>query len=124
MPIETILLVDDDPSIRQVATLTLERVGGWAVRVAGSGAQALELARDEPPDLVLIDVMMPGMDGPETLARLRELPGFAAVPVVFMTARVQTHEIEEYRALGVVGVVSKPFDPLTLPQQLLEFVPS
>jgi CheY-like chemotaxis protein len=108
-----ILLVEDDPDIRLVATMALESVGGFSIVSCGSGAEALARFGEAAPDLVLLDVMMPGMDGPETLAALRRLPG-GGVPVVFMTARVQAGEIAGYREMGAVDVIAKPFDPMTL----------
>ena len=114
MELSSVLFVEDDVDIQEVARLSLEIVGGLDVRVAGSGAEALELVRSSIPDLVLLDVMMPGMDGPTTLAALRLEPGMASVPVIFVTAKVQASELEQYTALGAIGVIAKPFDPLTL----------
>jgi two-component system OmpR family response regulator len=112
-PLRRILFVEDDPDIQVVATLALESLGGFAVLACGSGAEALARFAGFAPDLVLLDVMMPGMDGPATLEALRRLPA-GDVPVVFMTARVQAHEIVQYRAMGAVDVIAKPFDPMTL----------
>lgn len=122
MKIRTILLIDDEPDIRTIGTLSLERVGGFAVHAAESGAVGIDLARRVAPELILLDVMMPGLDGPATLARLRADPGLAAIPVVFMTAKVQPDEVERYMALGVAGVIPKPFDPMTLPEQIRRIV--
>jgi CheY-like chemotaxis protein len=107
-----ILFVEDDPDIQVVATLALESLGGFSVLACGSGLEALSRFDEFAPDLVLLDVMMPGMDGPETLAELRRRP--SDVPVIFMTARVQTHEVLRYRELGAAEVIAKPFDPMTL----------
>jgi two-component system OmpR family response regulator len=115
---QKVLYVEDDADIRTIALLALETVGGLQVRACASGAEAVEAAAAFAPQLLLLDVMMPGMDGPTTLARLRELPATAAVPVVFMTAKVQASEVEQYRALGAVGVITKPFDPMTLAAQV------
>jgi two-component system OmpR family response regulator len=115
-----ILLVEDDPDIRLVATMALESVGGFSIVSCGSGAEALARFGETAPDLVLLDVMMPGMDGPETLAALRRLPGGGDVPVVFMTARVQAGEIAGYREMGAVDVIAKPFDPMTLSETVRE----
>ena len=112
-PLRRILFVEDDPDIQVVATLALESLGGFAVLACGSGVEALSRFADFAPDLVLLDVMMPGMDGPATLEALRRLPA-GEVPVVFMTARVQAHEILQYREMGAVEVIAKPFDPMTL----------
>jgi CheY-like chemotaxis protein len=112
-PLRRILFVEDDPDIQVVATLALESLGGFTVLACGSGAEALARFDELAPDLVLLDVMMPGMDGPATLAALRRRYG-GGVPVVFMTARVQAHEIAQYREMGAVDVIAKPFDPMTL----------
>jgi CheY-like chemotaxis protein len=116
------MYVEDDPDIRAIAEIALQDVGGFTARLCESGAQALDAAPAFDPELVLLDVMMPGMDGPETLRALRELPGMAQVPVIFMTARLQQSEIEEYRCLGAVGVIPKPFDPMTLAEQISEIL--
>ncbi len=108
-----ILFVEDDPDIQVVATMALESLGGFTVLACGSGDEALSRFAGFAPELVLLDVMMPGMDGPATLAALRQLPS-GSVPVVFMTARVQAHEIAGYRQMGAVDVIAKPFDPMTL----------
>ena len=109
-----ILFVEDDPDIRTVATMALEAVGGFSVLACDSGAQAVEKAPAFGPDLVLLDVMMPGLDGPATLESLRRLPEIRETPVVFMTARVQTHEVARYREMGAADVIAKPFDPMAL----------
>ncbi len=114
MALERVLLVDDEPDIRRIGQLSLEAVGGLKVALASSGAEALELAQKAPPDCILLDVMMPEMDGPACLMKLKELPATRAIPVLFMTAKVQTAEVERYLALGAVGVIRKPFDPMTL----------
>lgn len=114
MSLNRILMVEDDPDIQQVARLALEAVGGFVVEACDSGFEALRKAPDFAPDLILLDVMMPQMDGPETLEKLRRKPEMGTVPVVFMTARVQRHEIDQYKALGAIDVISKPFDPMTL----------
>ena len=108
-----ILFVEDDPDIQIVATMALESLGGFTVLACGSGVEALSRFDEFAPELVLLDVMMPGMDGPATLAALRQRPS-GGVPVVFMTARVQAHEIADYRQMGAVDVIAKPFDPMTL----------
>ena len=109
-----ILFVEDDPDIQVVATMALESLGGFAVLACGSGNEALSRFSEFSPDLVLLDVMMPDMDGPATLEALRRLPHAAATPVVFMTARVQAHEVARYRQMGAVDVIAKPFDPMAL----------
>ena len=115
-----VLYVDDEPDIREVATLSLELDAQIECRALESGANALALLADGrwTPDLILLDVMMPGMDGPTTLAALREMAGFATTPVVFMTARARGFEQERLLQLGAIGVIPKPFDPMSLAVQL------
>jgi two-component system OmpR family response regulator len=113
-----ILLVDDDPDIRRIGSLSLEKVGGFAVVLAASGAEALSKCEHEALDLILLDMMMPDMDGMATLSALRARPAAAAVPVIFMTAKVQGGETDRYLRAGAVGVIEKPFDPLALPGQI------
>jgi CheY-like chemotaxis protein len=115
-----VLLVDDDEAIRMVARLGLERVGGWSVATAAGSDEALDAVDDRWPDAVLLDVMMPGLDGPHTLARLRDLDGGEDLPVVFLTAKMQPDEVARLRGLGVAGVLGKPFDPMTLPGQVAD----
>jgi CheY-like chemotaxis protein len=110
-----ILFVEDDPDIQTVARMALEAVGGFRVMPCSSGAEALERVVPFAPDLILLDVMMPGMDGLATLEALRRLPETADIPVVFMTAKVQAQEVALYLQIGAVEVIAKPFDPMTLP---------
>lgn len=116
--LQRVLYVEDDTDIRTIASMALEVVGGLTLQACASGAEALAAAGAFAPQLLLLDVMMPGMDGPTTLARLRELPAMRDVPVIFMTAKVQASEVEQYKALGALGVISKPFDPMTLAGQV------
>ena len=116
--LERVLYVEEDPDIQTVAQLALEVVGGLTVKVCSSGEQALAEAEAFAPDMILLDVMMPGMDGPSTLAALRQRPALANVPVAFMTAKVQPHEVEQLIALGAESVIAKPFDPMTLAPQV------
>ncbi|WP_048496651.1 response regulator [Marinobacter subterrani] len=116
------MYVEDDPDIRAIAEIALQDVGGFTAALCESGARALEVAPGFDPELVLLDVMMPGMDGPSTMRALRQLPGLETVPVIFMTARLQRSEIQEYQALGAVGVIPKPFDPMTLSEQIAEIL--
>ena len=109
-----ILYVEDEPDIQMVARLALETLGGFTVEVCSSGNEAIERAPAFQPQFILLDVMMPGMDGPSTLKALRGLPQTAAIPVVFMTAKVQPGEVAHYLELGAVDVIAKPFDPMTL----------
>lgn len=114
--LERILLVDDEADIRQVARLALEALGGFQITECSSGLTAPEAALTHEPQLILMDVMMPGRDGPETLKVLRATPGLPDIPVVFMTAKVQPQEVAAFRALGALDVIPKPFDPMTLAQ--------
>jgi CheY-like chemotaxis protein len=115
-----VLYVDDEPDIREVATLSLQLDPAIEVRAVESGADALMLiARgDWTADVVLLDVMMPGMDGPGVLKALRELPMAATTPVIFITARAQSHERSRLIDLGALGVITKPFDPMSLAKDL------
>jgi two-component system, OmpR family, response regulator len=113
-----VLIIDDDDDLRLIARLSLARVGGMTVAEAASGAAGLESARVDRPDVILLDVMMPGMDGAATLAALRQDPATAAIPVVFLTAKAMRGEVERLRALGAAGVLTKPFDPRTLADDL------
>ncbi|MFY0579645.1 response regulator [Cystobacter fuscus] len=123
MTIHKVLLVDDEDDIRTIGQVSLSRVGGWQTVLASSGADALTKAAAERPDLILLDVMMPGMDGPTTLARLRAQEATAATPVIFMTAKIQKQEVARYLELGAVGVIGKPFNPLTLPADIKKLLP-
>ncbi len=109
-----ILYVEDEPDIQAVAKLALETVGGYTLEIASSGAEALAKAPTCQADLILLDVMMPGMDGPTTLVELRKIPQTADTPVIFMTAKVQPQEVAHYRSLGALDVIAKPFDPMNL----------
>jgi len=119
-----ILLVDDEEDIRKIGRLSLEAVGKFQAVFASSGVEALKVAWDERPDLILMDVMMPEMDGPTVVAKLQLIPELQAIPVVFMTARVQRAEIDHYLALGAIGVIPKPFDPMALPGQIRQILAS
>jgi two-component system, OmpR family, response regulator len=115
-----ILYVEDEANIRTIAVTVLEAVGGFAVIACASGKEALKAAPTANADLILLDVMMPEMDGPATLEALRAIPQTAQTPVIFMTAKVQTSEIGYYRSLGAIDVIAKPFDPMTLSAQIGE----
>lgn len=110
--LERILYVEDEDDIRTVAEMALQAVGGFHVIACRSGAEAIAAAPKASADLLLLDVMMPGMDGPSTLAALRALPATRTTPVIFMTAKVQVAEVALYRALGALDVIGKPFDPM------------
>ncbi len=116
--VKKVLLVDDDQNIRFVVQMSLEGLTDWKVVTADSGKAALAMAPIELPDLIMLDVMMPEMDGPTTFMKLQENADMRSIPVIFMTAKVQTHELENYLNIGAVGVISKPFDPMTLPDEI------
>jgi CheY-like chemotaxis protein len=119
--IRKVLLVDDEADIRKIAALTLSKIGGWEVAQASSGPQAIEMARDRP-DVILLDVMMPGMDGPSTLEALRADPATSAIPVIFVTAKIQAPERERIALLGAAGIIAKPFDAMLLPAQVRRII--
>jgi CheY-like chemotaxis protein len=116
--IKQVLLVDDDLNIRTLAQMGLEGLTDWKVELAASGAEAIDKANEIKPDLIILDVMMPGMDGPTTLGELRKLDALTKIPVIFMTAKAQTHEVELYQKMGAKGIITKPFDPMTLPDDI------
>jgi two-component system OmpR family response regulator len=111
--LQKILYVEDDPDIRTIAMMAFD-MGELSVEACASGKQALEKAPQHKPDLILLDVMMPEMDGLETFAHLRKLPETRHTPIIFMTARVQKSEVEKYKSLGAIGIIEKPFDPIEL----------
>lgn len=117
-----ILLIDDEDDIREVTAVSLETVAGWQVSSAGSGVAGIELARTSLPDAILLDVMMPGQDGPATLRLLRNDKITAKIPVIFLTAKVQSIERERLRAIGAAGTLAKPFNPLTLANEIKEIL--
>jgi two-component system, OmpR family, response regulator len=116
--LKRILHVEDDPSIQAVARVALEAVGGFQVLSCSSGQEALDKVLGFAPDFILLDVMMPGMDGPQTLEKLSQLVDIGRIPLAFMTAKVQPSEIEHYRSLGARDVIIKPFDPMQLAAQI------
>ena len=109
-----ILYVEDEADIQAVAQIALEAIGGFSVTICSSGKEAIQAAPRLGHDLILLDVMMPDMDGPSTLKALRGIPQTAATPVIFMTAKVQPHEVAQYKEMGAIAVIPKPFDPMTL----------
>lgn len=109
-----IMYVEDEADIRTIAKLALEAIGGFIVQDCATGKEALVMAESFKPEIILLDVMMPGMDGPATLSELRKIPCTSSTPIVFMTAKVQPDEVKYYRELGAVDVIAKPFDPMTL----------
>ena len=117
-----VLIIDDDADIRSIARLSLSRVGGMDVIEAASGSEGVQKAREEQPDVILLDMMMPTMDGVDTLAALRSAPATTMTPVIFLTASALGGEVERLRALGAAGVLIKPFDPRTLSQDVRALV--
>ncbi|MDX1987942.1 MAG: response regulator [Candidatus Obscuribacter sp.] len=117
-----VLLVDDDTNIRMVAVMGLEDEMDWEIQEASSGQEAIQLASIQKPDLILLDMMMPDMDGITTFGKLRELDTAKDTPIIFMTAKVQPQEIESYKVLGARGVIIKPFDPITLAQEIQDIL--
>ena len=118
--LKKILYVEDEPDIQMIARVALENVGGFELCVCSSGAEALEKAEAFDPDMFLLDVMMPGMDGPTTLAELRKISSLSNKPVMFMTAKVQPQEVEHLKSLNVADVIAKPFDPMVLANNIRE----
>jgi CheY-like chemotaxis protein len=117
-----VLVVDDEDHIREVAAVSLELTAGWEVRRAGSGTEGIDMALSWRPDAVLLDVMMPDVDGPAAFGRLQSDERTANIPVVFLTAKVQTADRHRYTGLGVKGVIAKPFDPIGLAERMSEIL--
>lgn len=120
MSTKQILVIDDEDDIREVAQVSLEMIGNWAVLTARSGQEGLAKAEAEQPDAILLDVMMPDMDGPTTFQQLRNTPAICHIPVILVTAKVQASDQRRFASLGIKGVIAKPFDPLTLADQVAE----
>ncbi len=116
--LKRILYAEDEPDIQAVAKIALETVGGFELKVCNNGEEALANAVSYAPDLLLFDVMMPCMDGPTAFKSIKKLPEMANTPVIFMTAKVQPTEVAEYKELGAIDVIAKPFDPMTLAEQI------
>lgn len=119
---DRILYIDDEADIREVAEMALELDPGFEVRTCASGREGLAAAREWQPALILLDVMMPELDGPGVIEKLRQDPATAVIPVVFITARTQAHEVERLRALGARSVLAKPFDAMKLAGQVRELL--
>lgn len=109
-----ILYVEDELDIQAIAQIALESVGGFTLKVCSNGNDAIKEILDFLPDLILLDVMMPGIDGPSTLSEIRKIPEFTHTPAIFMTAKVQPDEVNALREYGAVEVIAKPFDPMEL----------
>lgn len=118
--LKKILYAEDEPDIQAVAQMALENIGGFEVILCDSGLEALEVAPEAAPDLILLDVMMPGLDGPETLVKLREMESLKDTPVVFLTAKAMASEVERFKEVGAIDVIAKPFDPMTISDQIRE----
>lgn len=116
--LKRVLHIDDEPDIREIVRMSLALVGGLEVEQYPSGEEALDNIADASPDMILLDVMMPNMDGEETYRRIREIDGFADVPIVFMTAKASNTDLDKLRALGAFDVLIKPFDPMSLADQV------
>lgn len=116
--LERLSYVEDEPDIRAITRICLAEIGGYELEVCASGQEALKRLPLFKPQLIILDVMMPGMDGIETMRRLRTLPGLKSTPIVFMTAKVLRDEVAEYRTLGAADVIAKPFDPMTLAERV------
>ncbi|HLZ65902.1 MAG TPA: response regulator [Aliidongia sp.] len=117
-PLKRILLVEDDPDVQTIASMALVDIGEFELTVCSSGHEAIEQVNRIKPQMILLDVMMPGMDGPTTLEEIRRLPLSPQPPIIFMTAKVQPQERQRYLRLGAVEVIAKPFDPVSLADQL------
>jgi CheY-like chemotaxis protein len=113
-----VLIIDDEEDIRTIARLCLGRVGGMEVIDASNGMDGITLASEHRPDVILLDVMLPTMDGPATFRELQKNPDTASIPVIFLTAKAMASELEKLQATGVAGVLTKPFDPMALPAQV------
>ena len=120
--IEKVMLVDDEPDIRMIGEVSLGDVGGWQVSLATSGQEALDKVASVKPDVILLDVMMPNMDGPTVLTQLKENADTGEIPVIFMTAKARESDIQHYMSLGAKGVITKPFDPMKLPEQVKSII--
>ena len=118
MPNRHILIIDDEKDIREIAQASLELVAGWTITTAGSGIEGLEKAVSEKPEAILLDLMMPDMDGITTIGKLRNQPATQHIPVIFMTAKVGASDRQRLTQAGAMAVIAKPFDPLKLHHQI------
>ena len=117
-PLQRVCYVEDDEDIQRIVRLSLERIGQMTVEIVGDPALAIERMIAFQPDLVMLDWMMPGLDGPALFRKMRAVPATRALPVVFITAKASDRELAELKALGAAGAISKPFAPKDLPDQL------
>ncbi len=118
----SVLIIDDEDDIREVAALSLEATSDWVIHTAGSGKEGIAAASTKQPDAILMDVMMPGMDGPTTFRQMQENTRVSHIPVVLLTAKVQGVDQRRFASLGVAGVLFKPFDPITLAAQISDLL--
>ena len=121
-PTRRVLVVDDDDLLREVAKAALELVGGWQVTTSQSGAEAHTRAVASPPDAILLDVMMPGLDGPATVAALAGHDATRDIPIIFLTAKRSGEDFSTWQDLGLAGVIAKPFDPMTLAHEMADLL--
>ena len=119
---KTVLLVDDEDDIREVAQMSLEVTAGWNIEGANCGNDGIERAIELKPDAILLDVMMPDMDGPTTFKKMKEIPELVGIPVILMTAKVQASDMEYFSEIGVSGVIPKPFDPMSLADRVRDIL--
>ncbi|MDE0766288.1 MAG: response regulator [Amylibacter sp.] len=117
-PLVRILYAEDEPDIQQLVSLVLETLGGFTLKTCSSGSEAVNEVESFAPQLLLFDVMMPDLDGPSALKQIRAMERYKAIPAVFMTAKVQLDEVQGYLDMGAVSVIAKPFDPMTLAEQI------
>lgn len=122
MSAHRVLIVDDEDDIREVARMSLELIRGWDVLTAGCGREGIDVASAERPDAILLDVMMPDLDGPSTVRQLRAEPSTREVPVILLTAKVQASDRRQFADLPISGVIAKPFDPLVLGDRVAELL--
>lgn len=119
---KTVLLVDDEDDIREVAQMSLEVTAGWQIEGANCGTAGIEKAKEIKPDAILLDVMMPDMDGPTTFQQMQQIPELDSIPVILMTAKVQASDLQHFESIGVAGVIPKPFDPMSLAEKVKEIL--
>ena len=117
-PLTKILYAEDEPDIQSITQMSLEMMGGYTLKVCNNGQEAVDAAEAFAPDLILFDVMMPFLDGPAALQEIRKIPTLANTPVIFMTAKVQSQEVDAYKEMGAIDVIAKPFDPMTLSETI------
>ncbi len=119
---KNILLIDDEETIQEVVQVGIGIEAGWQVAIASSGLEGIDLAQKQQPDVILLDVMMPDMDGIDTLSHLKSNDNTSAIPVIFLTAKAQAEEKNQFQSLGVVDVITKPFNSMTLASQIAKIL--